>query len=554
MTVPFWRYVVRPVVRAQPANRGEAEALRQAIAQTTARETARRAAQVRDERALISAIERVESAERAARLWRSTREARTFGEEGIPLAEAGLRVNPWGAAPAPQVIRMPRQAPPPPGAWLAGQLASALRDFVVGAPGIRFLAQMTGDWEAVRREIDEARMLEGAMDGVESQAERPARALRDWETGLLLRDLLEGARSAPYTGPRPVNVLAGGDEVVWVPSAGWVLVENCGGVETTGPRTPVLGFGDGGNCGTPQPAGALPTTLDQFLLANGITFGNVTQTLRDGGPFEPIPGWREWQQVELWTWTGEDLAAGPGAVEGAGWTQEGEEAQPQVWFFDPSGLGAVSELDELRDELLHFQLPGHSMLPRHELSPPRLEVVQALREELELRETDRAVNRQLPETTPTPEPAEGVVVWPGGGSLVPEEHQWTRPSARVKEKKFIPKNFMKYAGIPWNIFTESNDFIRAIWDAIPRHLRTARSTGEEGNRRTDAMLRDIWNNFDSIDWASATTNAIKNQLEDYAYGRLSKAANSAISRARGGRGQGGIGSGVITGGGAWGGG
>lgn len=564
------RSVVREAGRVRPLNRGEAEALEQAIAQATAREARQTAARLRDQDALVAAIERAASAERAARLWRSTREARNVQQEPIDLAQAGIRVDVWGGAQAaPTVIRMPRQSEPVTTSAYR-EIAQAAVDFIMSAPG---LSQARAVWralpsaaemEAVRRELDEAAMLEVGMDGVVSEAERPARVLEEWEQALAVRELLgrfaHGSATGPRVVPQPVpDLIVTPGESAWRFPPGWTVTwgpgfstaEAIGGFPYVVFNSLLYGqyFGSGtGGGDLTNPASTINATMGVASGSNHTLWGPIVQ-------FTPFDRRRQYRG---------------NASEPTGW--KAGDPIPEVITPDTliqvvtamEGLDGPSDLEALRDALRNFQLPGDDLLPRQAPGGGQLQVVHKFREAMGLRETARVVIGRERSYSVSQSTGEAVQVAPVRRPAEP--HSFTRPGARVKEKKLLPRmawskpknifelqsRLMWLGGFGWNVFTESNDLVRSFWDALPRHLRTARMT-ESGNRRTDSMLKDLWNHFDRVDWAAATRNVIENQVEDWFYGRMSRMATKAGSRLRGGRGQGGLGTSNALSGTPWGG-
>lgn len=98
----------------------------------------------------------------------------------------------------------------------------------------------------------------------------------------------------------------------------------------------------------------------------------------------------------------------------------------------------------------------------------------------------------------------------------PSSHVRLRPHRNEKEKKRLPKG-------PWNIpgnflhnLTEFNDFVDAIYDALPDRYKTP------GRKTPQQKLLDIWNGLDHVDWGGAFGNYLYNHFEDAIVGALNR--------------------------------
>lgn len=117
-------------------------------------------------------------------------------------------------------------------------------------------------------------------------------------------------------------------------------------------------------------------------------------------------------------------------------------------------------------------------------------------------------------------PAETVMTATGVAAR-PSTYRQEKPPAGVKERKFIAHR----AGVARAIWlaahtaTESMDFIREIWKAIPKEHRTRRAKPHE-------QLLDLWNHFDQVNWDQAWRNVVINEFQDFAIGGTSRLMNS----------------------------
>lgn len=93
-----------------------------------------------------------------------------------------------------------------------------------------------------------------------------------------------------------------------------------------------------------------------------------------------------------------------------------------------------------------------------------------------------------------------------------------RPAPKgTKERKsrFISGKFARPIEKIIGPITESQDWVKCFWDALPARYR-------EGWHKMPAIpeaLRILYKNFDHVDLQKAGENMIKNELEDYAFGK-----------------------------------
>lgn len=118
----------------------------------------------------------------------------------------------------------------------------------------------------------------------------------------------------------------------------------------------------------------------------------------------------------------------------------------------------------------------------------------------------------------------------------PVNHASTKPPKGTKERKFIANARGVIAEL-FGAMTEWEDFIRALWGALPKKYRTGyyKLHGKNGTvyykRRRKAglpeMQRDLWKHFDALDFNDAVWNVATNQLQDALIGKLGKAQQRA---------------------------
>lgn len=106
-----------------------------------------------------------------------------------------------------------------------------------------------------------------------------------------------------------------------------------------------------------------------------------------------------------------------------------------------------------------------------------------------------------------------------GAGIIPPSFQYAKPPPGTREKK-LKVNTRLAPFLIINALTESIDFTKAIWEALPAKYRKAKGT------RIDYMLADIWRHWDKIDWREAAYNLVENAVEDNTIGRINRAVNS----------------------------
>lgn len=96
---------------------------------------------------------------------------------------------------------------------------------------------------------------------------------------------------------------------------------------------------------------------------------------------------------------------------------------------------------------------------------------------------------------------------------------------RGKETKLILTPAARSAiGMAINAITESIDLIRPIWDALPDKYQTRGAPPQ-------VMLKEIFTNFDKINWTEAVLGIVENQIEDKIFGAIGSALTKAQRRA-----------------------
>ena len=133
----------------------------------------------------------------------------------------------------------------------------------------------------------------------------------------------------------------------------------------------------------------------------------------------------------------------------------------------------------------------------------------------------------VPDVVIGPQPGGGV-----GPVLTPPTHppDVGEPPKRGKEKKLnIRSGFAGVVFLAVNWATEFHDAIEAFWKTLPRHLRSKpRKKGAKVSHVQ--MLQDLYDHFGRVKWDKGVENFVNNQIEDYAYGSLGRAASYSSRR------------------------
>lgn len=240
------------------------------------------------------------------------------------------------------------------------------------------------------------------------------------------------------------------------------------------------------------------------------------------------PYWR-WGWRLAYRWTGPNLSGA------AAYAQRIRMGSPAAMGMGISPVGMAQPLFGLRrltDEMKVLMLPNMA-LPSVHPHPARVQAAQAAREALGLREHVEPATPLLPRPKPVDNWPEQLM--PGiraetSGSRwrLGAAHQYVPDHYTAKKTKKL-----KIGGVAWRVFskvmsmfTESNDAIESIWKAMPQRDRHAGLTST-GNRRTDSMIRDLYNGWDRIDWDQAIANLVANEVEDRLIGETQRTLNRA---------------------------
>lgn len=96
-------------------------------------------------------------------------------------------------------------------------------------------------------------------------------------------------------------------------------------------------------------------------------------------------------------------------------------------------------------------------------------------------------------------------------------HRRRPPGRNEKERKFVGAiNRRSALGKALNFVTEGLDILNALWDALPDGAQTKKKGVVT---RPDQKLRDLYDNWEQVDWDRAFDNIIENQVEDYVLGK-----------------------------------
>lgn len=135
----------------------------------------------------------------------------------------------------------------------------------------------------------------------------------------------------------------------------------------------------------------------------------------------------------------------------------------------------------------------------------------------------------LPPLRPVPTPGGAVNPWvpgpvplPPNVTLTPGQPPRTSPPGsrreppgrRVKEKKLNIRNVVNpLVHVALNFATEGMDFVEAMWEAIPKELRT--QPGHDRKVSTKDKFADVWEHLDQINLGEAVEKFVNNQFEDF---------------------------------------
>jgi len=120
----------------------------------------------------------------------------------------------------------------------------------------------------------------------------------------------------------------------------------------------------------------------------------------------------------------------------------------------------------------------------------------------------------------SPDPA----VSPTPGPVVPPvEPPPHRPPPRTKERKLTVR---QAAVLGWALsVTEANDFVDAVWDALPDQDKTG--GGKKDPRITD-KYKDVYRHWQDIPLEQAVENVVLNAIEDAIFGEVQRAIQAGM--------------------------
>jgi len=101
-----------------------------------------------------------------------------------------------------------------------------------------------------------------------------------------------------------------------------------------------------------------------------------------------------------------------------------------------------------------------------------------------------------------------------------QPHARSQPRGRVKERKVTAKTslaaqFLALARRALHQLTELDDFVDALWKALPRDVKWTPGV----KKGLKEKMADIYNHFDRLDISKALYNIVENQIEDAVIGR-----------------------------------
>lgn len=128
-----------------------------------------------------------------------------------------------------------------------------------------------------------------------------------------------------------------------------------------------------------------------------------------------------------------------------------------------------------------------------------------------------------PYAPPYTQPVSEISFGGGGGrgmrvKTVPHEN--LRPWRNKPEKKMVVWKTGPGPAVAkgLNALTEALDVLESVWKALPERYRTRNATPQD-------MAKDVYKHWKKIVIADAIDNIARDQLQDYALGRMNKAAN-----------------------------
>lgn len=349
-----------------------------------------------------------------------------------------------------------------------------------------------------------------------------------YQQGMMLREVLAWLYGAPDVEGR--NALSARRRNVV--GAGWVQYAACGGGEyfpakvTALSATSCSGFLDSTFNKPPPFVGTIYQAPASYPTL--IRYGSWA-TSYDARP-AGLPGYYSVGVRDSWRWEAPTIS-GP-AVAG--------HLPYQTWVgtglnMSPMGLGAPLTAFRRRAAMLGLLgVPG-APLPVTQPTARDVEISNMVKMLMGVRESEEPARppkvRPPPLPPPWARPEYGQAFEPVSG--VYDGGQWRKAPPHVYRRYPGRMKKLKVSGVAWRAFsmimgafTETNDFVNAIWKSMPRSQRHAGLTST-GNRRTDSMLKDIVNGWDTIDWDQAIANVVANEVEDAIIGRTARTLNAA---------------------------
>lgn len=324
---------------------------------------------------------------------------------------------------------------------------------------------------------------------------------------------------------------------------------SCPENEPSNPQSCVYGMPNGGCLG----CGAICTSTVNASTCgtNGPPIVGQSRRILELKWSQPTPQFARHTQVWMWpsgTWQG-DLVPRPRSYPMPGQRPnqpledeepqpvgdpdpvKGPERAPYPPWVDPFGLpvkGPVVDFPPPPWIAIPGRLPNPNRAPREQPQRGPNPIINPI--------TDpwpSVVPTPLPEAAPgragRPSESPGVVI-----GFVPGSVPWTAPTTvrrepprgpGTKEKKWIANADPRTAAVRvLNKITEANDFIDALWDALPKKCQTK----VKGSQTTPQQkFKDLYACSDQIDLCSALNNVVNNEVQDYIRGRLGRASAAA---------------------------
>lgn len=122
-----------------------------------------------------------------------------------------------------------------------------------------------------------------------------------------------------------------------------------------------------------------------------------------------------------------------------------------------------------------------------------------------------------------------ITITPSGVSSRPGSTSFPKPPGKhVRERKVI----VAVGGVVKtivNVATEAQDFVRSLWQALPKEFRSRPPKGKR-SVTLQAMMWDIYMHLGDVDIPQAIRNLIANEIQDRFYGKAGKAYRESARR------------------------